>query len=331
MSDSPKPKQKYVKRVKKDLTESVKLKVHKIFTNKSKENIWKNFNFKDLINIKHFIVDNLSTGIKVSTICASCNIGSSLNIANLVNYFPLDSDSVLTVKKTKNDLRTLLTTIDKDKNKEKKIKSFQNSVTLVIRKTSGFTEDLDNEPRINMKIFNNGSIQMSGCKDLEAVNIVLNKFIYLLKQKYVFSSAKDSTEEIIFAEEKDKLKVGGFKIDMINANYKVNMVINREKLFELLNLKKIKVSYEPCTRACVIIKIVPKPETDAKKEISIFVFEKGNIIITGAKNKNHLKYAYMYINQILVDYQDEINKQIDIMDVIKSTKYKKLIDNSKPI
>jgi len=325
-----KPKRKYTKKNKKEVTTKTCKKEIKIVTDKTKDNIWKDFKFKDLININHFIIDNLSEGIKVSTICSSCNIGANLNISNLVDYFPLDSDSVLTIKKTKNDLRTILTQNENDTEDNKKIKSFQNSVTIVMRKTSGFTEDLDNEPKINMKIFNNGSIQMSGCKDLEAVNIVLNKFIHLLKQNYVF---KENKETIIFVDDKSKLKVSGFKIDMINANYKVNMIINREKLFELLNLKKIKTSYEPCTRACVIIKIVPPENTTNKnkKEISIFVFEKGNIIITGAKNKLQLKYAYDFINGILVSHQSEINKQFDLIDIINQSKYKNLIDKSKPI
>jgi len=322
-----KPKRKYIKKAKKDMPIKEPKKEIKIFSDKNKQNIWENYDFKDLINIKNFLIDNLYQGIKVSTVCASCNIGTNLNIDNLVNYFPLDTDSVLTVKKTQDDLRTLLTQVIKNTDDNKKIKSFQNSVTIVMRKTSGFTEDLDNEPKINMKIFNNGSIQLSGCKDLEAVNIVFNKFIFMLKQNYVF---KGTDEQIIFVEDKSKLKISGFKIDMINANYIVDMVLKRERLFELLTLKKIKTSYEPCTRACVIIKIVPEGSIN-KKELSIFVFEKGNIIITGAKNKHQLKYAYDFINELLVTHQSEINKQVDLIDIINDTKYKKLIDNSKPI
>ena len=44
---------------------------------------------------------------------------------------------------------------------------------------------------------------------------------------------------------------------MINSNSQVNMNIDRDKLYSLLNKKKIKCSYEPCIRACVIIKYTP--------------------------------------------------------------------------
>ena len=35
-----------------------------------------------------------------------------------------------------------------------------------------------------------------------------------------------------------------------------------------------------CIRACVIVKFTPQRNNDEEKEVSIFIFEKGNIIIT---------------------------------------------------
>ena len=96
---------------------------------------------------------------------------------------------------------------------------------------------------------------------------------------------------------------------MINSNYKVNMQIDRAKLYSLLIKKKIKSSFEPCIRACVIIKYTPDSFNDEGKEISIFVFQKGNIIITGARTKPHILAAYKYINNILVTHYEEVNKK----------------------
>jgi hypothetical protein len=100
-----------------------------------------------------------------------------------------------------------------------------------------------------------------------------------------------------------------FKIDMINSNYKVNMQIDRAKLFSLLLKKKIKSSFEPCIRACVIIKYTPEIDNNDFKEISIFVFQKGNIIITGARRKSHIMASYKYINNILITHSEEISKK----------------------
>ena len=96
---------------------------------------------------------------------------------------------------------------------------------------------------------------------------------------------------------------------MINSNYKVNLQIDRAKLFSLLLKKKIKSSFEPCIRACVIIKYTPVVDNDELKEISIFVFQKGNIIITGARRKSHIMAAYKYINNILITHSEEISKK----------------------
>jgi TATA-box binding protein (TBP) (component of TFIID and TFIIIB) len=54
-------------------------------------------------------------------------------------------------------------------------------VALNIRVTDGFTSDINGEPKINIKFFSNGSLQMSGCKTINDVNIVLNKIINKLK------------------------------------------------------------------------------------------------------------------------------------------------------
>ena len=48
---------------------------------------------------------------------------------------------------------------------------------------------------------------------------------------------------------------------------------------------------------------------DEEKEVSIFVFQKGNIIITGARKKSHIISSYNYINNILLEHSDDINKK----------------------
>jgi TATA-box binding protein (TBP) (component of TFIID and TFIIIB) len=173
-----------------------------------------------------------------------------------------------------------------------------------------------------MKLFKNGSVQMSGCKSLYGINNALNKLIIKLKE--IKAKIENGTiVEKIFIEEPDKITVKDFKIDMINSNYQVAMQIDRDKLYNLLLKKKIKSSYEPCIRACVIIKFVPAEENSEQKEVSIFVFQKGNIIITGARSKSHVISAYNYMNNILLTHKDEIIKkdekeeEEEILDIFK--------------
>lgn len=279
---------------------------------------WDTFEFTDYLKVDEIEIKNLPAGISVSTMCASCKLNTRLIIPNIEKYLQLNSDDILTVKSNKEKMRTLITI----KNKPKRIKKtenktnqkdtsknhFYNQITVVVRVGQGQCKDLNEAPKINMKLFRNGSVQMSGCKSIRNINIALNKLIAKLKEiKAKIEDGKICEKE--FIEEPDKITVKDFKIDMINSNYQVKMQIDRDKLYNLLLKKKIKSSYEPCIRACVIIKYVPIKENIDQKEVSVFVFQKGNIIITGARSRSHIISAYNYMNEILLTHTDEIIKK----------------------
>jgi hypothetical protein len=120
--------------------------------------------------------------------------------------------------------------------------------------------------------------------------------------------------EVQFVEDISKLTIKDFEIYMINSNYMVNMMIDRSKLYALLLMKKIKSSYEKCVRACVNVKYVPPTHNEEEKDVSIFIFEKGNIIITGARNFHHVVATYDYINDILLNHIDDIIKKDDELE-----------------
>jgi TATA-box binding protein (TBP) (component of TFIID and TFIIIB) len=282
--------------------------------------IWDNVIFTDYIEVDKSEIDNLPAGMGVSTMCASCKLNTLVNIVNIEKYFQLHSDDILTVKMNKERLRTIILTKKKPKRQRKNDHKlihkdttknyFYNQITVVMRIDSGPCADLNDAPKINIKLFKNGSVQMSGCKSVKNINIVLNKLIYKLKEiKAIMEDGKINTKE--FIEEPDKITILHFKIDMINSNYKVNMQIDRDKLYNLLLKKKIKSSYEPCIRACVIIKFTPCEQNCEYKEISIFVFQKGNIIITGARSRSHIISSYEYMNNILLTHTCEIIKKDD--------------------
>ena len=279
---------------------------------------WDTFEFTDFLKVDEVEIKNLPAGISVSTMCASCKLNTRLNIPNIEKYLQLNSDDILTVKMNKEKMRTLITiknkpkrikkTENKNKQKDTSKNHFYNQITVVVRVGQGQCKDLNETPKINMKLFRNGSVQMSGCKSIKNINLALNKLIAKLKEvKAKIEDGKICEKE--FIEESDKITVKDFKIDMINSNYQVNMQIDRDKLYNLLLKKKIKSSYEPCIRACVIIKYVPLKENIEQKEVSVFVFQKGNIIITGARSKSHIMSAYNYMNDILLTHTDEIIKK----------------------
>ena len=274
---------------------------------------WNDFKYLKIIDYERDEIKNLPDGLTISTMCASAKINSLINTVNIEKYLPLDQDDIVCVKLNNDNQRTLIQTKAKNKRlkkKEKKDFHFFNQITVVVRVFQGPVKDWEEEPKINLKLFKNGSIQMSGCKSLEYVNIVLNKLLVRIKQ--IKAKIEDNKiQEIKFVENHTDLAITSYKIDMINSNYKVNMQIDRNKLYNLLLKKKIKSSFEPCIRACVIIKYTPPENNDEEKEISVFVFQKGNIIITGARTKSHIISACKYINNILLTHHDEISKKDD--------------------
>jgi len=271
----------------------------------------------DYLNVKEIEIDNLPSGVSISTMSASTKLATEINILNIEKFLQLNTDDVLTVKMNDEKIRTLIPVKKKNKREKslskpkKAVNHFYNQITIVMRINSGTYIDLYEEPTINLKLFRNGAIQMSGCKTIKNINIVLNKLLIKLKEV----KAKIEDNKIVekkYVEDINKLSIIHFQINMINSNYKVNMQIDRAKLYNLLLKKKIKSSFEPCIRACVIIKFCPDAAVNPEgKEISIFVFQKGNIIITGARKREHILSAYKYMNNILVTHSDEICKKDD--------------------
>ena len=267
------------------------------------------------INIEDLEITGLPNGVKVATMCCSCFLNTKINLDNIEKYLALNSDDVLVIKKTKDNFKTLIELKKPTKRnvapkKKQNGNNFYNSITLIIRVTSGHTMDLDKEPNINVKIFKNGSLQMSGCKTIYDVSTALNKLITKLSQ--VKGIKEDNViKQITFFETSNNITINNFKIDMIYCNYRISIQIDREKLYGLLKKKKIKCIYEPCIRACVSVKYVPENNNIGNKEVSIFIFKKGNIIITGARSKKQILESYNFINNIIITHSDEIIKKND--------------------
>jgi len=270
----------------------------------------------------------LPDNVTISTISATCSLGIDFNLQNMYKYIALDLDGIFTIKYLGN-----VKSLKKQKKKKKKSKAFQNQMTVEIK------PDLKEYPnsKISVKIFKNGSIQMSGIKNITACNTVLNKLINILKQELgIIVDGK--IVDIKFVDNPDNILVKNFKIDMINSGFKMSYEINRKNLYNILLEKNVESRFEPAIHAGVNIKFYPKKEEEiltaglsgeidnilldtmkvniktklekkkGPKKVSIFVFESGNVIITGAKNISHILQSYSYIYNFLEDNKDLIEK-----------------------
>ena len=252
---------------------------------------------KDYVNIKKNAIKNLPKGLNISVMTADIkDTKLEYNLKNIYDHLMLDENKILEMKYNKG-LKTLLI------NKKRKVakKDFYNQLSLVMRVYNvGHEKDIiENRGKkkinkVNFKLFNNGSIQISGIKNIIELNLALNKLFNELKRYRVIKRKR-----VYFAKNFKNLDTSKFKINMINSNYSLNTYINRDNLYQLLLKKKIKCTYEKAIRACVIVKYKPD---NINKDVSIFIFRKGNILITGAKSQKHIVDAFNYINNIILEH-----------------------------
>lgn len=260
------------------------------------------------------------TPLRISTNVATGNLGSKLFLDKLFEQLPLlmmpfgyPEEGILKMEHKDHAIgyssRDILT-----KKKAAK-KTFFNQSTLVVRKRR-----MDNESQfkeVNIKLFANGGIQMTGITGLEFARITLDWLLPILS-----SLPTAISEQSLFVKQ--------LKIQLINSDYHVNGNIHRDNLHHIMSqqyslfssLEKlihqgvnIKYYYNTsrtvgrpgicnCERPCQ-----GQGEGDAPgqcKKITVLAFQTGDIIVTGARKREQLDEAYDFMNQILLRHSKEI-------------------------
>ena len=221
-------------------------------------------------------------------------------------------------------------------------KRFDNQVTILIKLREGY--------QVNMKIFKNSNVQMTGLKYIDQGNETL---------EYVFNMIKDieKNNNVIVSESPEPMIISGFRVCLINSDFKLGFPIKREKLTNIIqNSTKILCSFEPCIYPpskiqfnwnVIQTEIGVCPCTNKCngkgkgcgdgdcKRVTIAVFASGCVIITGAHNNNQIKCAYDFITDIVKDNLSEVYKpdipQIDQVEPKKrgaKSKKNKILDEN---
>lgn len=273
----------------------------------------KNNQFESFLNLKE-----LPDDLMISTMTITCSIKTEFNVENIGKYIEISDKDIMGViysddEKYHRIVKSLIKKKKKKKKKKKEKKTFYNQVTLKMKSSK-------KDKPVNVKLFRNGSIQMTGCKCIEDCILVLKILCDKLKEeKYVLYKEEEKIEKKEFVSNKEILEIENIenvKVVMINSNFNIGFKIDREELYKILLNEKIVATYEPCVHACVNIKYNTEKEINKKNIISIFVFESGAIIITGAKKKRDIVEAYKFITNKLKDnfnkiIKTDINKLIE--------------------
>lgn len=260
------------------------------------------------------------TPLRISTNVATGNLGSQLYLDKMFEqmnqvFIPFGYPEEGILKMEHKDRVIGASARDLLTKKKAAKKTFFNQSTIVVRKRR---EDNPNEMKeVNIKLFANGGIQMTGITGLEFARTTLNWLLPILSSL----PTKVSAEPLFIKQ---------LKIQLINSDYHVNASIHRDNLHSIISQRyglfssleklihqgvNIKYYYNTSKTfgrpgICECEKPCPgQGEGDAPgqcKKITILAFQTGDIIVTGARKKEQLDEAYEFMNQILKLHSREI-------------------------
>lgn len=267
------------------------------------------------------------TPYRISTITTTATIGCEINLDTLYDNLEIcdgNSESGITyLEYGKKKSETVYKGFSKkfliNRRRERPTKRFDNQLTIVHK--------ISPDTSVNMKVFKNGNIQMTGVKDPQQGSDIVDLLINMIRKLY-----DDGKTEIV--TDIKNVKNDKYKIQLINSDYRMGFEIKREKLFEIIiddyeNL----CSFEPCIYQGVKLQyfwnsIIPTEQRDGVcrcttncflkkksgtghgdsncKKITIALFASGATIITGSQNINQINDCYSFINKVVYDNSERI-------------------------
>jgi TATA-box binding protein (TBP) (component of TFIID and TFIIIB) len=274
-----------------------------------------------------------ATPYRISTITATGSIGTEINLDLLFDElcFAIELSGVgkdtercfglVYTEYGRKKSRTFYSGIAKKyathNTKPTGFKRFDNQLTVVYK--------YSNDSLINIKVFKNGNIQMTGVKDTKHGKDMIDILISMIKQF-------EDEERSKVVDDVDAMSNLNYKVALINSDFKVSFEVKRDKLHNVLKRRyNVRCSFEPCiypgvkvqffwntlnihndglckcSRPCVLGKGNGEGDRNCKK-ITIAVFQSGCVIITGAQTTQQIDDTYRFICGILFEHRDVIEK-----------------------
>ena len=180
---------------------------------------------------------------------------------------------------------------------------------------------------VNVKLFNNGKVQMTGLKYEDQGKEVLEGLIEIIQQVQENNRSNGILDKDIFST-KDKILYDNYRVVLINSDFDIGFPINRENLHREMVEPDVQMysSFEPCIYPGVNIKYfynrgheggvcqcnricngkgLGNGDGDCKK-VTIAVFMSGKAIITGAMCREQLNIAHDFINEFVHSRKEKL-------------------------
>lgn len=234
--------------------------------------------------------------LRVSTITSVLKINNDIDLKKVYDNIPISSYIPFIEYGANNSPKGFSEKLLKKKRKKKKKKIFYNQVTIHV---------VHGGKIMNVKLFNNGRIQITGLKKEEQASNLVESLIEYFFEFDIF----ENPVQLIHKE-----------IVLINSDFELGYEIERESLHEEIVDYGIYSSYESCIYPGVNIKYFINTNNIESgicncskicngkgtgngdgncKKITIAVFKSGSIIITGGRTTNQLEECYRFIKNFI--------------------------------
>ena len=245
--------------------------------------------------------------LRISTMTAISSLNSDINLNNLYKNFII-TDKIPFIQHGSHGIKGESNKAKRKPRKPEKKKTFFNQVTLHV----------SCDKLVNVKLFNNGKIQMTGLKYENHGTKVLKILIpYILHLDQIKEDKILNSTEIIFEP---------MNIVLINSDFDIKYKIQRDVLHREIIDAGMYSSYEPCIYPGVNIKYYFNSNQSngickctsmcngkgdgvsdgGCKKITVAVFKSGKIIITGARSTEQLELSYHFITRLINARRDKI-------------------------
>jgi TATA-box binding protein (TBP) (component of TFIID and TFIIIB) len=184
---------------------------------------------------------------------------------------------------------------------------------------------------VNVKVFNNGGVQMTGAKTVDQGRLVLS-FVVRLAQGLAALVEPSALPH-------------GYRVCLINSDFRLGFEIRRDRLHGLFlrRYPHLNATFDPCSYPGVVIRYKWKasrpPEVPegacscgvaeeargssrrccngkgdghdaagACRSITVIMFASGNVIITGARSYDQLRAVHEYVNRIVLRHRKVVER-----------------------
>ena len=233
--------------------------------------------------------------LRISTITCILQISSDINLKKIYDSVPITEYIPFIEYGSDNIPKGFSKKMLRKKRKKKKKKSFYNQSTIHV---------VHDGKIMNVKLFNNGKIQITGLKNVHQGPVLIQTLIEYLQDLSILDY--------------DTFLMN-HKLVLINSDFDIGYEINREVLHREIIESGVYSSYEPCIYPGVNIKYFMntnnfdgicnclemcngKGRADGDgdcKKVTIAVFKSGKIIITGGQNTDQLETSYRFIKNFI--------------------------------